>query len=125
MTGRDTAITALPKSQTVADMRTAISIVSMLAGLASAAAQEAGDPRLGLDVARESCASCHAVLRVEDRSPNPNAPSFSHIANVPGMSAMALHVALQSPHKTMPNLMFEPDELRNLIAYILTLKERE
>jgi hypothetical protein len=38
---------------------------------------------------------------------------------------MALHVALQSPHKTMPNLMFEPDELRNLIAYILTLKERE
>ena len=51
--------------------------------------------------------------------------SFAHIANVPGMSAMALHVALQSPHKTMPNLMFEPDELRNLIAYILTLKERE
>jgi mono/diheme cytochrome c family protein len=103
-------------------MRTAITIVSMLAGLASAAAQEAGDPRLGLDIARESCASCHAVLRVEDRSPNPNAPSFSHIANVPGMSAMALHVA---PHKTMPNVMFEPDELRNLIAYILTLKERE
>jgi len=25
----------------------------------------------------------------------------------------------------MPNLMFEPDELRNLIAYVLTLKERE
>ena len=41
------------------------------------------------------------------------------------MSAMALHVALQSPHKAMPNLIFEPDELRNLIAYILTLKERE
>ncbi|MDF2971494.1 MAG: cytochrome c [Microvirga sp.] len=106
-------------------MRTAITIVSMLAGLSSAAAQDAGDPRLGLDVARESCATCHAILRVEDRSPNPNAPSFSHIAKVPGMTAMALHVALQSPHKTMPNLMFEPDELRNLIAYILTLKERE
>jgi mono/diheme cytochrome c family protein len=105
-------------------MRTAITIVSMLAGLSSAAAQDAGDPRLGLDVARESCAPCHAILRVEDRSSNPNAPSFSHIAKVPGMTAMALHVALQSPHKTMPNLMFEPDELRNLIAYILTLKER-
>jgi mono/diheme cytochrome c family protein len=106
-------------------MRTAKTIAFMLAGLAPAAAQEAGDSRFGLDVARESCATCHAILRVEDRSPNPNAPTFAHIANVPGMSAMALHVALQSPHKTMPNLMFEPDELRNLIAYILTLKERE
>jgi mono/diheme cytochrome c family protein len=106
-------------------MRSAITIASMLAGLAPAAAQEAGDPRVGLDVARESCATCHAILRVEDRSPNPDAPSFSHIANVPGMTAMALHVALQSPHKTMPNVMLEPDELRNLIAYILTLKERE
>jgi mono/diheme cytochrome c family protein len=87
---------SLPQSQTIGDMRTAITIVSMLAGLASAAAQDAGDPRLGLDVARESCATCHAILRVEDRSPNPNAPSFSHIAKVPGMTAMALHVALQS-----------------------------
>ena len=57
--------------------------------------------------------------------PRTRTPRPSHSANVPGMSAMALHVALQSPHKTMPNVMFEPDELRNLIAYMLTLKERE
>ena len=49
---------------------------------------------------------------------------FAEIANVPGMTATALQVALQSPHKTMPNLMLEPDELRNLIAYFLTLKTR-
>ena len=55
----------------------------------------------------------------------PRRSLFVQVANVPGMSAMALHVALQSPHKTMPNVMFEPDELRNLIAYILTLKDRE
>ena len=41
-----------------------------------------------------------------------------------GMTATALQVALQSPHKTMPNVILEPDELRNLIAYILTLKTR-
>jgi hypothetical protein len=40
------------------------------------------------------------------------------------MTAMALQVALQSPHKTMPNLILEADELRNLIAYFLTLKTR-
>ena len=106
-------------------MRSVLTILSVLIGLSCVAAQEPGNPQLGLEIARESCAACHSILQVEYRSPNPNAPSFAHIANVPGMSAIALHVALQSPHKTMPNVMFEPDELRNLIAYILTLKERE
>ena len=64
------------------------------------------------------------MLRVEDRSRNSNASPFAEIANVPGMTATALQVALQSPHKTMPNLMLEHDELRNLIAYFLTLKAR-
>jgi hypothetical protein len=58
-------------------MQSLLPMLSVLIGLAPAAAQEAGDPRLGLDVARESCASCHAILRVEDRSPNPNAPTFA------------------------------------------------
>jgi len=106
-------------------MRFCFSSLSVLIMLSSAAAQEGGDPRLGLGIAREDCAACHAVLRVEDRSPNPNAPTFGAIANVPGMTATALHVALQSPHKTMPNVMLEPDELGNLIAYILTLKARQ
>src|SRR3954452_12844255 len=101
-------------------MRSAV--LFLLLGMSTASAQETGDPRLGLEVATEACASCHAVLRVEDRSPNPNAPPFADIANVRGMTAIALQVVLQSPHKTMPNVMLEPDEPRNLIAYILTLK---
>jgi len=96
-------------------MRSLLRAAYMLIGMSAASAQESGDPTLGLEVATEACA---AILRVEDRSRNPNAPPFAQIANVPGMTATALHVALQSPHKTMPNLMFEPDELRNLIAYI-------
>jgi hypothetical protein len=45
------------------------------------------------------------------------------IARPSGNHALAgLYAA---PPQTMPNLMFEPDELRNLIAYVLTLKERE
>src|SRR5215203_4429431 len=106
-------------------MRSLLTVLSVLVGLSTAAAQETGVPKLGLEVATESCASCHAVLRVEDRSPNPDAPPFAQIADVPGMTATALQVALQSPHRTMPNLMLEPDEMRDLIAYILTLKTRQ
>src|SRR4051794_24730713 len=65
-------------------------VACLLIGTSAAFAQETGDPRLGLEVATEACASCHAVLRVEDRSPNPNAPPFADIANVRGMTAIAL-----------------------------------
>src|SRR3954469_603427 len=86
-------------------MRSLLTAAYMLVGISAASAQETGDPRLGLEVATEACASCHAIFRLEDRSPNPNAPPFADIANVRGMTATALQVALQSPHKTMPNVM--------------------
>jgi predicted DNA-binding transcriptional regulator YafY len=39
------------------------------------------------------------------------------------MTATALYVTLQTSHRIMPNLMFEPDELRDIVVYILSLKE--
>ena len=60
-----------------------------------------------------------------DTVAKPERAEFSEDHYVPGMTAIALNVALQSPHKTMPNLMFEPDELRDLVAYILSMKTRE
>jgi hypothetical protein len=38
------------------------------------------------------------------------------------MTAAALTVALRTSHRTMPNIMLEPPELDNVIAYILSLK---
>src|SRR3954452_3818022 len=87
-------------------------------------AQEAGDPTAGLSLAREVCAACHSVLSGKTDSPNHQAPSFEQISRVPGMTAAALTVALQTSHKTMPNIMLEPDELRNVAAYIVSLQNR-
>jgi mono/diheme cytochrome c family protein len=85
------------------------------------AAQETGDPQKGRVLARAVCLACHAVEKGRS-SPDPTAPTFEHIASVPGMSTMALAVALRTPHRTMPNLVLEGDELVNIIAYILSLK---
>ena len=87
-------------------------------------AQEAGDPRAGLSLAREVCAMCHAVSGGQTLSPDPEAPTFGQIARVPGMTPPALTVALQTSHKTMPNIMLKPDELRNIAAYITSLQDR-
>ena len=106
-------------------MRLWLTVISAAAISSTAVAQQVADPQKGLALALKDCAPCHGVAKGETRSPNPNAPSFQKITDVPGMTAIALNVALQSPHKTMPNLMFEPDELRDLVAYILSMKTRE
>lgn len=79
----------------------------------------------GRAIARGICATCHGTRTGEIDSPNPYAPSFENIANTPGMTAAALRVALNSSHRTMPNIILDPAQQRDLVAYILTLKDRD
>ena len=103
----------------------AAGIVLGLAQLAGAAtAQELGDVKKGAALAQSVCVECHAVNKGESRSPNAKAPTFVSVAATRGMNEMALSVWLQSPHPTMPNFMLEDHEKDDVIAYILSLKQR-
>jgi mono/diheme cytochrome c family protein len=86
------------------------------------AAQDIGRASQGRELAQRVCAECHAVLREQARSPNEAAPSFAFIAGIPGMTAIALNVALTTSHRAMPNIMLEADERADIVAYILSLK---
>ena len=83
-------------------------------------AQEVGDAKRGSVLALGTCAVCHAVSKGKGgSSANPLAPPFSTITEVKGM---ALNVALLTPHHAMPNIMLDPQERADIIAYILSLK---
>ena len=82
----------------------------------------AQDANAGLTLARQLCSECHAVERAQPRSPNPASPPFETIANVPGMTGIALSAALQSPHRSMPNVMLDANQLGSIVAYILSLR---
>ena len=84
-----------------------------------------GDPKAGERFARETCTPCHLVSQ-EQLSPLrfALAPSFEQIARSEGITATALVVVLTSPHKLMPNLVLKPDETADVIAYILSLRDR-
>jgi mono/diheme cytochrome c family protein len=86
-------------------------------------AQEVGNPNQGLRIARAVCAECHLVDNVPGQSPNLAAPTFGHIANIPGMSSAALAAALRTSHETMPNVIVKGSDLSDVIAYVLSLKE--
>jgi hypothetical protein len=50
-------------------------------------------------------------------------PNFQDIANTSGMTATALRVFLTTSHPKMPNLIHTPEQLSDVIAYILSLRE--
>jgi mono/diheme cytochrome c family protein len=97
-----------------------IAIVATLFTGAPAGAQETANA--GLVLARQLCSECHAVERAPARSPNPASPPFETIANVPGMTGIALSAALQSPHRSMPNVMLDSSQLSSIVAYVLSLR---
>jgi mono/diheme cytochrome c family protein len=87
-----------------------------------ASAQE-GDALAGRTVAQNTCATCHAISGGQ-QSTNANAPAFDKIANVPGMTAIALQASLQTSHRAMPNLILSTEDRRNVVAYILSLRAK-
>jgi mono/diheme cytochrome c family protein len=103
--------------------RLPLAAILVLAFSAETHAQDA-DIEAGAAYARKVCAGCHAVLANEQISPLPQAPTFQSVADTPGMTETALTVWLQTSHPTMPNIVLEPDDLRNVVAYIRSL-ERE
>jgi mono/diheme cytochrome c family protein len=82
------------------------------------------DVAAGHDLARRVCVACHVVDGEKPSRPLiAGAPNFRDIANTSGMTATALHVFLTTWHPKMPNLILKPEEMRGVIAYILSLRQ--
>jgi mono/diheme cytochrome c family protein len=111
------------KARIVAVPGSLLSVAGFVAGVvAPGVAQEAGDVAAGRTIATTICVACHVVGRGEFVSPTGAAPAFTRLAATPGMTSIALSAALQTSHKQMPNIILQPDERRDVIAYILSLK---
>ena len=87
-------------------------------------AVDIGDAQKGLAYAQKICSTCHNILRTEATSPNKQAPPFKKIANTPGMSVTALTVWSRTSHPTMPNFVIAPEDMDDLIAYVMSLRDR-
>jgi mono/diheme cytochrome c family protein len=100
-----------------------LAAIAFVAGATIASAQEVGDPGKGLRLARQVCAECHAVEA--GQTVPAVAPTFKAIANTRGMTAMALTIFFRTPHRDMPNLILSDNDRDDVIAYILSLKDRQ
>ncbi len=103
--------------------RMSVVVFLMLVSAASgASAQQIGSVGEGMKLAKDVCAACHAIGRDETRSPDAKAAAFDKLAKTPGITSVALVAALQTSHRTMPNLVIKGDDLANVVVYILSLQ---
>lgn len=77
----------------------------------------------GLAFAQAHCSTCHAVET--GSSPRPEAPTFAAIINTPELTADTLRPWLGNSHNfpEMMNFAIAPEQIDDLAAYMLTLKD--
>lgn len=107
-------------------MRFAIIALTLLGGSVAtrAIAEDHAQLLRGQSYAERNCSACHAVGTGPQASPRPDAANFVTIANTAGMTAYAVSVWLQTPHRQMPNLVIDAQDRDDLVAYITSLKTR-
>jgi mono/diheme cytochrome c family protein len=81
----------------------------------------AGDADRGAELAQQWCASCHLISE-DQATASTEAPPFPTIAARSPDEITALAGFLADPHPPMPNLSLTREEIRDLLAYISSLK---
>ena len=102
--------------------RVICSAAAVLMVLVGASHAQVGNREHGLALAQQVCSECHAIRAGQGRSPNSRSPTFFELATTPGMTSIALTVALTTPHPGMPMFMLTAEQREDIIAYILSLR---
>ena len=101
-------------------------LTAILASVASfsSAAQHIPTPSVGHKLAETWCSSCHVVGPTQARGTSTGAPPFVAVADMSSTTAMSLRAFLATPHWRMPDLHLTRDEIDDLAAYILSLRQK-
>jgi mono/diheme cytochrome c family protein len=85
-------------------------------------AQETGNVTEGRQLAGMWCSSCHVVAPSTQAAGTNGVPTFSAVARRPSTTPTSLRSSLLKPHPEIQNMQATPDEVRDLTAYILSLR---
>ena len=83
----------------------------------------AGNASTGRTIAERWCASCHLIGPNQTQAMG-DAPAFANIAERSPSEVEALAGFLADPHPPMPDMSLTRQEIRDLLAYIASLRRR-
>ncbi len=89
----------------------------------TASAAQANGQDKGRSIVQAECSGCHAIGPLGE-SPNPKSPPFREIAKryPPENLIEALAEGIVTGHNDMPEFIFEPDEIMDIVDYLNSLK---
>ena len=96
--------------------------VLVLVVLASGGPAFAQNVDAGQQIAQTWCANCHQIAAGTAPKNDQGPPSFPAIARMNTTTAAALAAFLSTPHGRMPDFSLSRQEIRDVSAYILSLK---
>ncbi len=88
-----------------------------------APAASAQDAAAGQRLARRWCSACHEIGKAPVH--NDVSPSFAAIARMPSTTSMSLNAFLSTPHNRIPDYSLTRQEIRDVSAYILSMKPED
>ena len=89
--------------------------------LLAGGAANSQDITAGKRIAQASCSGCHLVSPQQKKASDA-VSSFSFIARMPSTTSASLTAFLSTPHARMPDLVLDRREIRDVSAYILSLR---
>jgi len=100
--------------------------LSLLTSGAALAAPIPGqpDPEHGKALAESLCSNCHLVGTGTQGQVNADVPSFREIANMQGQTAGDIIAHVMLPKHPMPQIPLTKEELADLAAYIIGLRDQ-
>jgi cytochrome c len=100
----------------------AVLTLALLLGTGAAAAQFSPEVQRGTTLARTHCVRCHSIDKVSP-SPLTIAPPFRDLHKRYKIENLeeALAEGIVTGHPTMPEFRFEPDQIRDFIAFLNSL----
>jgi mono/diheme cytochrome c family protein len=102
----------------------AATLGSLAVSSGTASAQIHPDAKTGRQIAEKLCVGCHIVgPKAAGATVPADVPSFSRIANKAGQTAQSIAGAIVVPHPPMPQIQLTREEIGDVAAYILTLKD--
>ena len=102
----------------------AAAVLAMHPSMPAIRAQEVPGPSAekGLQLAQRLCSNCHLVEDRANATLPAGIPTFRAIANRRGQSGQRITNILLKPHEPMPDIRLTGPEIRDILAYLETLR---
>ena len=99
--------------------------IQLLPAFGAQAQVSVEDAKRGRQLAEKLCVNCHVIAPDHANVAGEAAQAFSAMAALPGQTRERLAGKIVVPHPDMPAVPLTRSEIRDLVAYIISLKESQ